>query len=233
MKITLLTVVLAALSMAAQTAPTATANGDRLRKEILHNDRVTAYLVELEPGQSAPMHRHDRDLLGVFVSGGERKVTMEGGSPVEENTKPGEVRFREGGFSHSTENIGKSTFRVVDVEFETPQGKKAPASSKRSHYCNPGSRVACVTEKYLFCTPKFCAEDVRMGPGAKSSQHSHDTEHMLVAISDYSLSDDTVGKGIVQREVKSGGVEYLPAGITHVLTNTGKTEARFIAIIFK
>jgi oxalate decarboxylase/phosphoglucose isomerase-like protein (cupin superfamily) len=56
---------------------------------------------------------------------------------------------------------------------------------------------------------------------------------MLVAITDYSLADDTVGKGVTQRDVKSGGVEYLPAGITHVLTNTGPAEARFIAIIFK
>jgi quercetin dioxygenase-like cupin family protein len=204
-----------------------------LRKEILRNDRLNAYLIELKPGESAPMHRHDHDVLAVFITGGERKVTAEGGTPVKEKSAPGEVRFRAGGFAHATENIGGSLFRVVDVEFEAPQGKKEPPAHKRNHYCNPGSRTACVTEKYLFCTTKFCVEDVTMGPGAKSTQHSHDTEHMLVAISDYSLADDTVGKGVIQREVQSGGVEYLPAGINHVLTNTGKAEARFIAIIFK
>jgi len=148
-------------------------------------------------------------------------------------TSPGEVHFQPGGFSHSVANAGKSEFKAVDIEFQDAQGKREPVGQKRNHYCNPGSKEACVTEKYLFCTSRFCVEDVTMGPGAKSTQHSHDTEHMLVAISDYSLADDTTGKGVISREVKSGGVEYLPAGITHVLTNTGKEEARFIAIIFK
>jgi quercetin dioxygenase-like cupin family protein len=233
MKVTLFAVLLSSLALSAQSASPASANANPLRKEILHNDRVTVYMVELAPGQSAPMHRHDHDVLAVFITGGERKVTMEGHSPVGEKSAPGEVRFRPAGFSHSTENVGKSVFKVIDIEFENPQGKKEPAAHKRSHYCNPGSHTACVTENYLFCTTKFCAEEVTMGPGAKSTQHSHDTEHMLVAITDYSLADDTVGKGVTQRDVKSGGVEYLPAGITHVLTNTGNAEARFIAIIFK
>jgi quercetin dioxygenase-like cupin family protein len=231
MKVTLFAVLLGAMSVSAQTA--SPSSNVPLRKEILHNDRLTAYFIELAPGQAAPMHRHDKDVLAVFITGGERKVTVQGSAPVEEKSKPGEVRFRPAGFSHSTENTGKSVFRVIDVEFEAPQGKREPVAQKRNHYCNPGSHTACVTENYLFCTAKFCAEEVTMGPGAKSTQHSHDTEHMLVAITDYSLADDTTGKGVIQREVKSGGVEYLPAGITHVLMNTGKAEARFIAIIFK
>lgn len=203
-----------------------------MRKEILSNDRLKAYLVTMAPGQSSPMHRHDHDMLSVFVSAGELKVTDEKGT-TGIKTSPGEVHFQAGGISHSVANAGKSEFRVVDIEFQDAQGKREPVGQKRNHYCNPGSKEACVTEKYLFCTSKFCVEDVTMGPAAKSTQHSHDTEHMLVAITDYSLADDTTGKGVIQREVRSGGVEYLPAGITHVLTNTGKKEARFIAIIFK
>jgi quercetin dioxygenase-like cupin family protein len=203
-----------------------------MRKEILSNDRLKAYLVTMAPGQASPMHRHDHDMLSVFVSGGELKVTDAKGT-TGIKTSPGEVHFQAGGFSHSVANAGKSEFKAVDIEFQDAQGKREPVGQKRNHYCNPGSKEACVTEKYLFCTARFCVEDVTMGPGAKSTQHSHDTEHMLVAISDYSLADDTTGKGVISREVKSGGVEYLPAGITHVLTNNGKEEARFIAIIFK
>ena len=203
-----------------------------MRKEILSNDRFKAYLVTLAPGQASPMHRHDHDMLSVLESASDLKVTDEKGTSGMK-TSPGDVLFQRGGFAHSVANAGKSEFRAVDIEFQDAQGKRQPVGHKRNHYCNPGSKDACVTEKYLFCTAKFCVEDVTMGPGAKSTRHSHDTEHMLVAISDYSLADDTTGKGVISREVKSGGVEYLPAGITHVLTNTGKEEARFIAIIFK
>jgi quercetin dioxygenase-like cupin family protein len=232
MKVTLLAVLLGCLPMFAQSAPPA-AEPNRPRKEILRNDRVTAYLVEMAPGRVSPMHRHDKDVLTVVIDGAELKVKTPNGKSTTFRGTPGEVRFLPASFSHAPANIGKTTFRAVDVEFATPQGKKEPVPQKGTHYCNEGSQTACVTEKYLFCTQKFCVEDVTMGPGAKSTQHSHDTEHMLVAISDYSLSDDTTGKGVVQRDVKSGGVEYLPAGITHVLTNTGPAEARFIAIIFK
>ena len=205
----------------------------QMRKQVFQNDRLTAYAIDIVPGQSSPMHRHEHDMLTVSVTDGMLKITNEGSGPAEIKPKAGDVHFQPGGFSHAVENAGKTDFRAVDIEFATSQGKQEPPAHKKTHYCNPGSKDACVTERYLFCTTKFCVEDVTMAPGAKSTQHSHDTEHMLVAISDYSLADDTTGKGVIQREVKSGGVEYLPAGITHVLTNTGKDEAKFIAIIFK
>lgn len=229
MKALLAAALLLTASMCAQTP----GNNGPMRKQVFQNDRLTAYAIDIVPGQSSPMHRHEHDMLTVSVSDGILKITNEGHGPTEVKLKAGEVNFQSGGFSHSVANAGKSDFRAVDIEFAASQGKQVSPAHKKTHYCNSGSKEACVTEKYLFCTAKFCAEDVTMGPGAKTTQHSHDTEHMLIAISDYSLADDTTGKGVTQREVKTGGVEYLPAGITHALTNTGKEEAKFIAIIFK
>jgi len=90
-----------------------------------------------------------------------------------------------------------------------------------------------VDEKYLFCTDKFCVEDVTMDPGAMSTKHSHSTDHMLVAVTDYQLTDVIVGKPKKVRTKKAGEVEYIPAGITHQLTNTGAAKARFVVIAFK
>ena len=202
------------------------------RKEVLRNDHVTAYQVEIPPGVSSSMHKHEKDLLSIAISGGELRVKGDNSSE-DVKAAPGELNFREGPFTHSVENIGKSPIRVVDILFAAPQGRQVKPAHKKTHYCDENNKTACVTERYLFCTTKFCAEDVTMGPGAKSTRHSHDTDHMMVAVSDYTLSDDTTGKGTMERKVKSGGVEYLPAGITHVLTNTGPNEAHFIAIIFK
>jgi uncharacterized RmlC-like cupin family protein len=121
----------------------------------------------------------------------------------------------------------------VQVEFADPQGRLTPEKPRSSRYCNPGNKTACVEEKYLFCTAKVCVEDVTMGPDAVSTHHSHDTDHMLVAITDYSLADDVVGKGVVMREVKSGGVEYIPAGITHTLANKSGKDVRFVVVVFR
>lgn len=203
------------------------------RKEILRNQHVRVSRVEIPPGVSTPMHRHDRDVLSVFITGGDTMHTMEGEKPTHDKVAPGTARFRNGGFSHARANQGMDVFRAVVTEFSQPQGKSERISDKTSHYCNEGSKTACVDEKYLFCTAKVCVEEVTIAPGAITIKHGHPTDHMLIAISDYELTDVAEGKGTSVRTVKSGDVEYIPAGITHQLTNTGKNAARFVVVVFK
>jgi quercetin dioxygenase-like cupin family protein len=194
------------------------------RKEILRNQHVRVSRVEI---------RHDRDVLSVFITGGDTMHTVEGEKPVHDKVAAGTARFRNGGFSHARTNQGMDAFRVVVTEFAEPQGKSEPISDKSSHYCNPGSKTACVNEKYLFCTAKVCVEEVSIAPDAITIKHGHPTDHMLIAITDYELTDVAEGKGTSVRNVKSGDVEYIPAGITHQLTNTGKGTARFVVVVFK
>jgi quercetin dioxygenase-like cupin family protein len=202
------------------------------RHEILNNRRVTVSLLELAPSEVTPMHKHDRDMLAVFVNGGRTQNTLFGKKPAADKMAVGEVRFRSAGYTHAVRNEGAAPFRVVIVKFADPQGKLKEIGST-SHTCNPGSPKTCVDEKNLFCTAKVCVEEVTMAHGAVTSKHSHATDHMLVAVSDYELTDQVEGKGAVVRTRKSGEVEYIPAGITHQLTNTGKAPAHFVVILWQ
>ena len=202
------------------------------RKEILRNHRVTVSLLELAPREATPMHQHDRDMLAVFVDGGRTRNTVLGHKAVADKMAVGEARFLNAGYSHTTKNDGAGPLRVVIVEFSDPQGKVEEVGTA-SHYCNPDSTTACVDEKQLFCTEKVCVEDVSIAPGAITTKHAHTTDHMLVAVSGYELTDRVEGKGIVIRTRKSGEVEYIPAGITHRITNTGQAPARFIVILWR
>ena len=207
------------------------------RHELLNNRRVTVSLLELAPNEATPMHKYDRDMLSVFVTGSHTQNTVPGAKPVADNMPSGEVRFRNvryisWSYTHAWKNEGPGPFRVVIVEFADSQGKIKKIGTT-SHYCNAGSTTTCVDEKNLFCTEKVCVEDVTMAPGAVTSKHSHATDHMLVAISDYELTDNVEGKGTVVRSHKSGEVEYIPAGITHQLTNTGTSPARFTVILWR
>jgi quercetin dioxygenase-like cupin family protein len=193
---------------------------------------VTASLLELAPREATPIHQQERDTLVVFVDGGRARNTVLGHKALAENLSVGEVRFFNSGYSQVTQNDGSRRLRVVIVEFADPQGKMEKVGTA-SHYCNPDSTKACVDEKQLFCTEKVCVEDVSIAPGAISSKHGHPTDHMLVAVSDYELTDRVEGKGIVVRTRKSGEVEYIPAGITHRLTNTGQAPARFTVIVWR
>jgi uncharacterized RmlC-like cupin family protein len=202
------------------------------RKEILRNHRVTVSLLELAPHEATQMHQHDRDMLEVFVNGGRTQNTIFGHEPAADQMAVGEVRFINAGYAHASQNEAVSPFRVVIVEFVDPQGKMKQVGGG-SHYCNPGSTTACVDEKNLFCTVKVCVADVNIAPGAITTKHAHATDHMLVAVSDYELTDEVEGKGTVVRTRKSGEVEYIPAGIKHCQTNSGQAPAHFTVIVWR
>ena len=222
------------------------------RRELLRNKRVIASTVALAPGKDLPMHRHEHDYVSVVLTDGQIRQTLADQGAVAgtgkkmgrmfgamhvpgatgDKVQAGDTAYHQAGYTHAEENKGKSEVRAVTVDFLEPAGKEQDPQKKSNRYCNQNDKKICVDEKYLFCTNKFCVEDVTMDPGAVSTKHSHSTDHMLVAITDYQLTDDIVGKGKKVRTKKAGEVEYIPMGITHQLTNTGGAAERFIVIAF-
>jgi len=202
------------------------------RKEILSNHHVSVSLLELTPNDATPLHKHDHDSIAVFVNGGHIQNNVQGQPPADNKIAVGEVGYRAGGYAHFVKNEGINPLHVVVVEFNDPQGKTEQINTT-SHTCNAGSTTACYDEHNLFCTAKVCVEDVTIAPGATTHKHSHPTDHMLIAVSDYELTDQVEGKGTVVRTRKSGEIEYFTAGITHQQTNTGKAPARFIVIAWR
>ena len=72
------------------------------------------------------MHRHDKDLLTVFISDG-RTTTVFEGSPARTDRLPlGTERFRSAGFAHSTRNDGPTDFRAVLLELYASQEMPLP-----------------------------------------------------------------------------------------------------------
>jgi hypothetical protein len=224
---------LCVVPVAAQEGVPIPASEVQYRKQIFSDERLNAFLLELPPQHATLMHRHDRAILSVFVNGGRTIGTIEGRAPAVDTFATADVRFRAAGFTHATRNVGTDVFRSVILELAGPQGPTRPARHEGWRYCNPGSSTACVDEKYLFCTIKFCVEDVSMAPGAVRSNHAYMSDQLLVAVSDYSLAETAQGRATQARMRKSGGVEHVPAGVAHEWTNTAHSRARFIVIAFR
>lgn len=205
----------------------------KYRKRILKNDRVSVYLLQIPPNHASLMHRHETDILSVFVAGGETRGTIYGKPPREDRFTIGEVRFRPAGFTHSTENIGANTFLSVILEFNSSMGTIESTKPPDARYCNPGSETACVGEKYLLCTAGFCVKEISLAPGAIWLNKDHVSDQMLVAVSDYRFSYKRKGKTAHSRRRKSGEVEYLASGSTRERVNTLNVPARFIDVVFR
>ena len=85
---------------------------------LYENERVRAWRLSLEPGQSTGAHTHGRAGLGVSVSGGELLITASDGKAQKVNAKPGDFQWHEAGATHSLQNAGKGRFEAVDIEWK-------------------------------------------------------------------------------------------------------------------
>ena len=231
-QVVMLLLLLSSFALAQLTTPIS-ALEVKYRKRVFKNDRVSVYLLEIPPGHASLMHRHDTDILSIFVAGGETRGTIYGRPPREDRFTIGEVRFRPAGFTHATENIGANVFRSVILEFNSSMGAIELTKPSDSWNCNPGNEMACVGEKYLFCAGGFCVKEISVAPGALWLNSDYASDQMLVAVSDYRFSYQRKGKAAHGLRRKSGEVEYLNGGSPRQWQNALNVPARIIDIVFR
>jgi len=201
-------------------------------KPVVENDRVRIKRIDLPHGQSLPDDNRF-DVVTVRLQDGETALTDPGQLEKPDAPPFGESHYFIAGTRRSVKNLGKQTVPFVEVQLLQPQGKYVAFEVPPSHYCNPGAEKACVSERYLYCTDRFCAETVTVEPGAVSTEHTHDADYIVIAMSDFVWRNEPVGKPAVEEKFKVGDVHYIPAGGSHRLVNTGTTTAKLFVIQFK
>jgi len=92
--------------------------GSRL---LFENDRVRVWDLQLAPGQSTGLHRHEHDYLYVVIGDGRLQAAgAEGKRREASDMKDGEVRFNEvdGEAVHEAFNMGEGPWRNIIVELK-------------------------------------------------------------------------------------------------------------------
>jgi len=90
-----------------------------VRTPVFENERVRAFEVTLDPGQSTSMHTHVLPSLAIALTPGDIEVTTEGKNKPDRLKLPrGDLRWRAGAVTHAIKNIGKSRFSAVDIELK-------------------------------------------------------------------------------------------------------------------
>jgi len=197
---------------------------------VLENEFIRVFKVEVAPHASTLMHRHRHDY--VFVTLGDAHVAneVEGKPPGDLKFRDGETRFVPGNFAHVARNLSDQPFRNVTIELMQDEKLRQMPShwpEESGEKTFPGGR-----NKILFVKDGVRVSEVNLEPGAVVPSHHHDGPHLLVAVTDLDVRSDVDGMGPMPGRFKSGDVKWLPGGYTHMLTNVGKSPARFVTVEF-
>jgi quercetin dioxygenase-like cupin family protein len=198
----------------------------------LQNDYVRVFQVEVAPHAATLLHRHRHDYI--FVTLGAASVSNEvaGKPPVTLTLQDGEVRAVDANFAHIARNLADTPFRNVTIELlqddKAHASPPAPWDDDRSLQVLHGG-----TQQILFVKDGVRVSETELQVAGSVPKHHHTHPHLVIAVNDFTLRNDVVGKGVSNVEMKSGDIKWIEAGVTHSLTNVGNGNAKFVTLEFQ
>jgi uncharacterized Zn-binding protein involved in type VI secretion len=208
----------------------------------LHNDYVKVFKVEVSPGDSIVLHRHDQDTIAIAV--GEQLVTVgiPGKPDVHQKNADAQVRLQRGGYVHSTRVDGDTPYHTVAVELLHPQ-------TKFHNVCAailPGEPLICpqptAKHRSAFLNQPLLDSDetrvrlVRVLPHQSMNlaeySASQNAPQLIVALDAASISFSSSKEA--EKTLRPGDFVWFDAGLrpARMFQNRSGTEARYIEIIF-
>jgi quercetin dioxygenase-like cupin family protein len=226
-----LVLLLAAVTLAAQTASDVNLTEEPHHHIVFENNYVCVFKVEVAPHDATLMHIHAHDYVFVTLGASEVENDVKGKPPVTLKLQDGEVRFVPGNFSHIARNLADTPFRNVTIELLQDEAVRKtpppPWDEDRGLHVFTGG-----TQDIMFVQDGVRVSEIDLQPGATIPSHHHSGPHLVVAITDLDTRSDVEGQGPTLGHLKSGEVKWLPGGYTHTLTNVGKQDAKFVTLEF-
>jgi len=233
---------LAALPLMAKSARVITMDEEPHHHLALHNEYVKLFKVEVSPGNSILLYRHDQDTIAIAI--GEQLVTVAipGKPDMRQKNADAQVRLERGGTMHSTRVDGDMPYHTVAVELLRPQTgfHNVCAAILPGEPLNcpdlPAKAPSTNISSPLLESGQTRVQLVRVLPNQsmdlEESPVSRDTPQVIVALDAASISSGRSTKS--EKELKPGDFEWLDGKPGHegLYENHGDKEARFIEILF-
>ena len=185
---------------------------------VLQNEQVRVFHVQLAPGAVSLWHIHTHD--GISVRIGDATIqdeALEGPAKTFE-LRRGAVNFgaTPAAFTHRVNNIGTTPFDNVYIELlgGPGTGKRAAAAPRPAEFENDRVRVVRRV----------------LAPGEASEMHTHPADTVAVVVTPGKLQV-THGDGTMRTlEPQAGAVQWVAAGTTHALRNTGSAPVEIVDV---
>jgi quercetin dioxygenase-like cupin family protein len=189
---------------------------------VFQNEYVRVFDVTVAPRATTLVHKHNYDYLFVTLGDSDVVSVRPGEKPVALKLKDGEVRFTPGNFAHAAINKSDRPFHNTTIEllksssnvkqFQLAEGEPVPTHAETAAISDQW------TARIYFLQPRG-----RVNPRGPA---------LVVAVSDLDLtSQNDSGSSNFKRA--PGGLAWVPAGVTHMLTNNSSKPAQFVTLEFK
>jgi len=201
---------------------------------VLENKFIRVFRVEVPPGETTLLHRHNHDYVYVTLGASDLDNRVQGKPAAHVQLQDGETRFLPGNFAHAVRDLATTPFRNITVELlqdkefrDAPSPWDAAKNEDRSLQVLTGG-----SQQILFVKDGVRVSEVELQPGATLPRHHHKGPHLVVAITDLNLRSEIEGQESVALHAKVGDSNWVPGGFTHTLTNVGKESAKFVTLEF-
>jgi uncharacterized Zn-binding protein involved in type VI secretion len=225
------------LSIAAQTAAVITMEKEPHHHLAFRNESVKVFKVEVSPGDSIVLHRHDKDTVAIAIGDQEVTVGIPGKPDVRQKNADAQVRLQRGGYVHSTHVDGKAPYHTVAVELMHPQTNLhnvcAAAIPDQPLDCPapPENATANNTSQTLLESTETRVRLMRIASGENIILGGLQYSMLIVALdqADFAATSDKA----TDETLKPGDFLWIAGGgAARVFKNNGKNDVRFILFVF-
>lgn len=226
------------LPLAAQTPAVVPMDQEPHHHLVLQNDYVKVFNVEVSPGDSIVLHRHDRDTFAIAIGDQLVTVGIPGKPEIHQKNADAQVRLLRSGYMHSTKVDGDTPYHTVAVELLRPQTNFhldcAEILPSLQLNCQGSITIGSpsLTSQQLFASSETHVRLVHVLSGRGIGIGDLKDSHLIVALDPATLSPDSPSGP--DQTLHAGDFVWIVKGVASgAFTNNGKGEARFIEFSFK
>jgi quercetin dioxygenase-like cupin family protein len=209
---------------------------DHFFHSVLENDRVRIFKVEIPPSQSSALDQHKHDYIVVSLGKNDFEIAG-GGMTFPMQMDDGEIQVLKSGAPHRITNRSSQLLRLLELEVLREVHPDQPVCGLGGRRCTDGkfghSDIGTYTRSTLFETDTVKLARIELGPESLLPEHRHDRCHVLLALADVSLRDETGVDQEHEIHLKAGQAEWYSQALVHTLKNLDKQDVQFITVEFK
>jgi len=202
----------------------------------LQNDYVKVFNVEVSPGDSIALHRHDQNTIAIAIGDQQVTVGIPGKPDVHQKNADAQIRLQRAGYVHSTHVDGDTPYHTVAVELLRPQTNfhNVCAAVLPGEPLNcpdtPAQASSANSSQALLESGETRVRLLRVPAGQNMIFGGLKYSMLIVALDPTTLSA-TSEKGTDQALKPGEFLWFADGGPSQVFKNNGKSEVRLVAFV--